>query len=222
MLSVATALRGVRVLTPATAAELPRLADDLAAARQRIAHAEAERLALLGSVREAAQQLGYRDGQARAIADLAQFNAGLRALASDHAGALQALLLRALRRLLGELPPELVLAQLAEQALLAARDDATRLQVHVHPRHCAAVSERLSAPRPAEAGRPPWGSRKVAEPHFLESTHAGLMIEVRADPSLGLTDCRVDTGVGSIDASLPAQLAALEVALMGAARHGHD
>jgi len=27
----------------------------------------------------------------------------------------------------------------------------------------------LSAPRPAEAGRPPWGSRKVAEPHFLES-----------------------------------------------------
>ncbi len=27
----------------------------------------------------------------------------------------------------------------------------------------------MSAPRPAEAGRPPRGSRKVAEPHFLES-----------------------------------------------------
>ena len=28
----------------------------------------------------------------------------------------------------------------------------------------------LSAPRPAEAGRPPRGSRKVAQPHFLESS----------------------------------------------------
>ena len=27
----------------------------------------------------------------------------------------------------------------------------------------------LSAPRPAEAGRPPWGSSKVAKPHLLES-----------------------------------------------------
>ena len=27
----------------------------------------------------------------------------------------------------------------------------------------------MSAPRPAEAGRPPRGSRKVAKPHFLES-----------------------------------------------------
>jgi type III secretion protein L len=191
MLSVATALRGVRVLTPAAAAELPRLAYDVSSARQRLARAEAERLALLGSVHEAAQQLGYRDGQARALADLARFNAELRALASDHAGALQSLLLRALHRLLGELPPELVLAQLAEQALLSARDEATRLQVQVHPQHCAAVSERLR-------------------------THGGLTIDVRADASLGPTDCRVETGVGSIDASLQTQLAALEAALNGA------
>ena len=27
----------------------------------------------------------------------------------------------------------------------------------------------LSDPRPADAGRPPWGSSKVAKPHFLES-----------------------------------------------------
>ena len=27
----------------------------------------------------------------------------------------------------------------------------------------------LSAPRPAQAGRPPWGSSKVAKPHLLES-----------------------------------------------------
>jgi type III secretion protein L len=188
MLSVAQALRGVRVLTPAAVAELPRLAGDAAAARHRIARAEAEHLALLGSVRDAAQQLGYQAGHAQAVEELARFNAGLRELASDHASALHVLLLRALRRLLGELPPDLVLAQLAEQALLAARDDATKVQVFVHPQHGAAVSERLHA-------------------------RDGLAIEVRADASLGPTDCRVDTGVGSIDASLPTQLAALEAAL---------
>ena len=31
-------------------------------------------------------------------------------------------------------------------------------------------SHLMSAPRPAEAGRPPRGSRKVAKPHFLERT----------------------------------------------------
>ena len=35
----------------------------------------------------------------------------------------------------------------------------------------------LIAPRPAEAGRPPWGSSKVAKPHLLE----------RVRPRLGLT-----------------------------------
>ncbi len=33
----------------------------------------------------------------------------------------------------------------------------------------AELSVLLSAPRPAEAGRPPWGSSKVAKPHLLES-----------------------------------------------------
>ncbi len=28
----------------------------------------------------------------------------------------------------------------------------------------------LNAPRPAEAGRPPWGSNKVAEAHLFERT----------------------------------------------------
>jgi type III secretion protein L len=200
MLSVATALRGVRVLSPAAANELPRLADDIAAARQRIANAEAEHLALLDCVRDAAQQLGLRDGHARAIEELARFNAGLRALASDHAGALHALLLRALRRLLGELPPDLLLAQLAEQALLAARDDAAKVQVFVQPQHCAAVGERLRT--------------GVA--------NDGLAIEVRADANLGPSDCRVETSVGSIDASLPTQLAALEAALTGTERGGDE
>ena len=40
----------------------------------------------------------------------------------------------------------------------------------------------MSAPRPAEAGRPPRGSRKVAKPHFLESRQVivGLLTGVAA------------------------------------------
>ena len=37
----------------------------------------------------------------------------------------------------------------------------------------------MSAPRPAEAGRPPRGSRKVAAPHFLESAAASLRLPRR-------------------------------------------
>ena len=35
----------------------------------------------------------------------------------------------------------------------------------------------MSAPRPAEAGRPPWGSSKVAEPHLLVSPRLGCIVE---------------------------------------------
>ena len=34
------------------------------------------------------------------------------------------------------------------------------------------VESPLSAPRPADAGRPPWGSSKVAKPHLLETPQA--------------------------------------------------
>jgi [NiFe] hydrogenase assembly HybE family chaperone len=39
----------------------------------------------------------------------------------------------------------------------------------------SATTPELSAPRPAEAGRPPRGTRKVAEPHFLESKRDFLL-----------------------------------------------
>jgi hypothetical protein len=50
---------------------------------------------------------------------------------------------------------------------LSARDIAINVvffQVFQH-----GDQQLLSAPRPAEAGRPPWGSSKVAKPHLLES-----------------------------------------------------
>jgi hypothetical protein len=59
-LRVSAALRGVRVLPPSVAVQLPLLVADVDSARARIAGAEAERLALLDTVREQARQAGYR------------------------------------------------------------------------------------------------------------------------------------------------------------------
>ena len=42
----------------------------------------------------------------------------------------------------------------------------------------------MSAPRPAEAGRPPQGSRKVAEPHLLESRSAAAPAQLLSVASL--------------------------------------
>ena len=39
-------------------------------------------------------------------------------------------------------------------------------------RAAEAALQHLSAPRPAEGGRPPWGSSKVAKPYLLESRPA--------------------------------------------------
>jgi type III secretion protein L len=191
-LRVSTALRGVRVLPPSAAAQLPLLVADVDSARARIARAEAERLALLDTVREQARQAGYRDGHAQAVRALAAFGARMQALAAGHDEALQALLLRALRRLLGELPADLLLAQLAAQALQAVRQDAGTVRVQVHPLLHAAVQQRL-----ARLPSRPW------------------RLEVHADARLGAADCRIETDFGAIDAALDTQLAALQVALAG-------
>jgi type III secretion protein L len=110
--------------------------------------------------------------------------------AIEHDEALQALLLRALRRLLGELPADLLLAQLAAQALQAVRQDAGTVRVQVHPLLHAAVQQRL-----AHLPSRPW------------------RLEVHADARLGAADCRIETDFGAIDAALDTQLAALQVAL---------
>ncbi len=56
--------------------------------------------------------------------------------------------------------------------LIAQTHHALSVPAEQAQRLTAQALELLSAPRPAEAGRPPRGSRKVAEPHFLESRPA--------------------------------------------------
>ena len=42
----------------------------------------------------------------------------------------------------------------------------------------------MSAPRPAKADRPPWGSSKVAKPHLLERLPIPLRLLLAAQPKL--------------------------------------
>jgi type III secretion system HrpE/YscL family protein len=99
-----------------------------------------------------------------------------------------ALALQVVRKLLGQFAEESVLVALADAAageLLPSQP----LTLVVHPDRCDAVRERLSA-RPA----------------------AVLRCEVRADPSLALDGCRLETEHGSVDISLESQLARLAAA----------
>ena len=55
----------------------------------------------------------------------------------------------------------------------------------------------LSAPRPAEAGRPPWGSSKVAKPHLLESK----AVLRGVDPGLRRDDGRTEMAIAGVNAA---------------------
>jgi flagellar biosynthesis/type III secretory pathway protein FliH len=189
-----TLLRGTRVLLPEAARELPRVADEAATIRQRLAAAQAERLSQLDAAVQAARDNGWRAGHAQALRELHDVRARVDAWTRDADGALQDLMLHSLRRLLGTLPGDVPVALLAQRALQEAGSEQGAMRVCVHPSLRDAVAARLRA--------------------------AGIEHEVHADDHCAPTACRVDTAFGSLHADLDTQLAALVDALnaQGAAR----
>ena len=88
----------------------------------------------------------------------------------------------------------------------------------------------LSAPRPAEAGRPPWGSSKVAKPHLLESTPRPTTYVVRpprgmskvAKPHLLMSKAvprAVDPGLRRDDGRTEIAIAGVNAASTGTTRN---
>lgn len=100
-----------------------------------------------------------------------------------------ALALQVVRKLMGHVSVD---AQLAALATVAAREmlPAPSLTLSVHPGQCDAVRARLAQMASADAD---------GVPDF----------EVRADERCAEADCRIETELGSADASLDAQLARL-------------
>ena len=139
---------------------------------------------------------GLEDGRRQAQQELAQALAGLEAKAAQERdqqrAAVAALALQVARKIIGELPQAERLSALAAHAaqeLLPART----LRLHVAPAMVEAVRERVAA---------------LAQPA------TGLVqARVLADPGLGPDACRLETDLGSADASLQAQLDRLASAL---------
>jgi flagellar biosynthesis/type III secretory pathway protein FliH len=140
------------------------------------------------AAREAARREGVEAGRQEGLAQVTELLERARAAASAHAdaaeGDLRTLAVRIAEKILAR---ELALSPAAVvdvvRAALAAAAHRTPLVVRVHPDDVAAV--------------------RAARPE----------LDVHADPSIGRGGCLVDTEVGTIDARLDVQLAAIERAL---------
>nr|HMN84066.1 hypothetical protein [Burkholderiaceae bacterium] len=127
-------------------------------------------------------------------------------------GQLAALALQVARKLIGSLADD---ERLVALALTAARElmPDTTLTLVVNPGQAEAVARRLAAVRAAvraDAGtdtRTGAGAHSGADTRTAAGDDDGLPdFELREDPSVPLDTCRLDTGLGSVDATLDIQL----------------
>lgn len=173
--------------------EVPALqqADDLLATMRALHDGQRARIdAACEAARAEGHRRGLAQGQAQARAQLDQALASLtqqhEAARADLQQAVARLALDVAQKLLGSLPADAALAQLATQAareLLPART--WRLQVH--PSQVASLQAALQAADPQDK--------------------AGLrQVEILPDAQLADTDCRLTTEFGTADASLATQV----------------
>jgi len=177
------------------AAEVPLLAD-AQALRDRLEQLCRTQAQQISEAAAQARHDGHAQGVAEGSRELAErLAAQLEAMAEASAreretlrNEVGALALQVVRKLLGHFADETVLVALADAAAI----DVLPLQplaLVVHPDRCDSVRERLAA-----------------------RAAAALRCEVRADPSLAIGGCRLETEHGSVDVSLEAQLARLAAA----------
>lgn len=174
------------------AAEVPLLAD-AQALRDRLEQLNEEAAARIAAAAEDARVQGYVQGHELGAHDArTEIATTLTALAGKAArdreamhGEVAALALQVVRKVLGQLPADGVLAALAETA---ARDmlSAPAMTLFVHPDQCDTVRARLAQTTDADG--------------------AALRFDVQPDPACKDGACRIETEHGSIDASLEAQL----------------
>jgi len=179
------------------AAEVPLLSDALSLCK-RMQALHDQQAALVDTAcaeaRAAGHAQGLDEGRQAARDDIAATLNQLAAGAAHHRDELRlqvaALALEVVRKLMGRFaaPEQLVaLADTAAREMLPAR----HWVLAVHPDRVDAVRRQLNAMAPA------------SEP---------LPFELRADASCALDDCRIETELGSVDASLEAQLQRLATA----------
>ena len=179
------------------AAEVPLLADaaTLRDRLQALHDSEAQRIAAAcEEARARGHALGLEQGVHAARDEIAATLTQLTADAQQDRERLRtqvgALALHVARKLIGELAADERLLALAETAARDALPGAS-LTLLVHPDQADAVRARLA--------------RRA-------SADAAPALELRTDPTCPLDACRIDTELGSVDASLDAQLERLAAA----------
>lgn len=183
------------------AGEGPRAIDGAVVdAKEEAARIVASARAEADAVCEEARRAGFAAGREEGLASVTELAARLRAEASrreeEAAPELRRLAVRIAEKILGrelQLAPDAVV-DVVRAAIVAARAR-RELVVRVHPDDLAAVA--AAAPRLA-----------------AELARRGD-VAVRGDAAVPRGGCLVDTEVGTIDARLDVQLAAIERALLG-------
>jgi flagellar biosynthesis/type III secretory pathway protein FliH len=171
-------------------------------AETRLATARDEAARLVASaadVREQARREGFAAGReearAEATALLLQAQTAAAAVRERSAGDLRRLAVRIAEKILDralELDPELVTAITA--AALEPVRDRHAITLRVHPDDLAAVTQ--------------------AQPELHRRLSQASALLVRADTAIGRGGCIVETEIGTVDAQLATQLAAIERALV--------
>lgn len=180
------------------AADVPLLAD-AQRLRDKLEQLNEEAAQRIAAAAEDARVQGYVAGREQAVREardeMAQQLAGIaRQAAAEREtlrGEVAALALSVVRKLMGQLPADGVLAALAQNA---AREQlgAPSMTLFVHPDRVEAVRTQLSA--------------------IVQADPAEPRLDVKADPECKPDVCRIETEFGTIDASLEAQLSRIAAA----------
>jgi flagellar biosynthesis/type III secretory pathway protein FliH len=180
---------------------LARAEAEAQASTERLAAARAEAVA---AGRAEGVRQGREEGHAEALGILAAARAQGLAEHRKHREAGIAIGRKMAEKILGRalaLDPSII-AELAEQAILASRPRGGPVVVHAHPEDVAALTHARQA--------------------WLASLAAVTDIRVVPEAGLERGSCVVETPVGRLDARLATQLDALEAALRGALANGED
>jgi len=164
-------------------AQARRSAEEIAAEARKAAEAEYAR----------ASAKGEEDGRRAAARLVASTQAEVDAYLASIVGEVAKLVRDILQQVIGEYPPEDLVARIAAQALKTFRNQRT-LNVIVHPDVADAVREKLLA---------------------ITAEQGELRLTVSTYPGLQPTACRIETEFSVVEADLDMQLAAIAAALTG-------
>jgi type III secretion protein L len=132
-------------------------------------------------------ELGRREAREEVSTTLATLAAAAAADRDRLRGEIGSLALEVVRKILGEFAPDAVLVALARSALREMLP-APAVTLVVHPDRADAIRESLGGERVGDGVN-------------------GARVEVRADPGCAPDDCRLETGLGMVDAALDTRLA---------------